>query len=91
MNAPLTPGRIGRPGNSRAKHYHMTDDWHDRQVAYLRTVEDEDRRHRYLRGIEMVLGEPIRAAVEADVERLGPCGVIRRPDRSNGHCGRRAA
>lgn len=83
FSAPLTPGRIGRPGNY--------SQWFAHQVQYLRSVADEDRRWRYLNGIEYVYGVAVRNRVEAEVARLGPAEVMRHTrDHSNGH-GRRAA
>lgn len=52
--------------------------WHARQVSYLRAVADEDRRHRYLNGIEYVYGVEMRNSIEAEVERLGPAAVMRK-------------
>lgn len=81
--APRKPGRIGLPGNY--------SQWFARQVAYLRSVADEDRRTRYLNGIEYVYGVSVRASVEAKVEWLGPAPVMRKLRDSSGGHGRRVA
>lgn len=83
QSQPRKPGRIGLPGNYKQ--------WLDRQVQYLRSVPDEDRRNRYYSGLEYVYGVAVRASIEAEVERLGPAAVLRRlRDSSSGYRGRRA-
>ena len=63
------------PGTERV---HPGTTWHRRQVDYLRSVADEDRRNRYANGIEYVYGPAVRASIEAEVARLGPAKVMRK-------------
>lgn len=51
-------------GTGNVKLYPIDADWERRQIAYLRTLDDDDHRQRYLRGIAICHGQAMAERIE---------------------------